>query len=97
MDPQDLDQETIHLEINVKSVNSRYLDTRIHIPKEYAKFEIEIKKHVAKSFRRGTVDIYVNRRKGEAFDQFEIVTRKSLAKKWHKAYKDLHKELKDGV
>jgi len=81
----------VEIEVTVRAVNGRFLETRTHMPREYLQFESEIKKRLQKKFARGTVDIFVIRsRKGFA----KVELRPEAAKAWLKAYKDLAKTLK---
>jgi uncharacterized protein (TIGR00255 family) len=89
-----LSSKDLDLELAVKSVNGRFLECRVHLPREYAPFEIDIKKKVSEIFRRGTVDIYVNRRLVDPSAQMGVVVNTNMAKKWLKAYRELAKELK---
>lgn len=82
----------LFLEITIKSVNNRYLETRFRLPKEYISFEMELKKIVPKYFERGSLDIYVTRMSGsQGF--YDIEVNSSLAKKWLKAYQILGHQL----
>lgn len=89
-----LTNRELDLEISIRSVNGRFLDCRIHLPREYASFEVEIKKRINQIFRRGTIDVYVNRKLLDRSRQMEVVVQKSMARKWLKAYRDLAKDLK---
>ncbi len=81
----------VEIEITVRAVNGRFLETRTHMPREYLPFESEIKKRLQKKFNRGTVDIFVVRRsKGIA----NVELRPEAAKAWLKAYQELAKTLK---
>lgn len=51
----------VEIEINIKSVNGRYLELRQHLPKKYISLEVEIQKIVKSKLSRGTVDIFVQR------------------------------------
>jgi uncharacterized protein (TIGR00255 family) len=82
------------IEVSIKSVNGRFLETRTNLPPEYLKFENEIKKRGANILRRGSVSIFVNRKKDPLKSFAEVTVRKDLAKKWMKALNDLSKELK---
>lgn len=52
--------ENIDLEIEIRSVNSRFLDLRIKQPYHLSFLEAEISKLVKKEIVRGKVDIYIN-------------------------------------
>lgn len=82
------------IDISLKSVNGRYLEVRTNIPPEYLKFEGEIKKSISRVFKRGTVTLFINRKKNPLYLKTNIVLKKNLAKKWHRALLELSKELK---
>ena len=50
------------LQVILKSVNGRFLETRFHLPKEFSIYEATLKKLLEGRVSRGTVDIYINRR-----------------------------------
>ena len=56
------DDDKLSLVVTLKSVNGRFLDIRPHMPRHYQSFESEIKKAISSEIRRGTVDLYVQRR-----------------------------------
>ncbi len=89
-----INSKEIDLELAIKSVNGRFLDCRVHLPREYAPFEIEIKKKITQLFKRGTVDVYINRRIVDPSQQINVIVNKNVARKWLKAYQELAKELK---
>lgn len=80
-------------EINVKTVNNRFLDLRIHLPRPYISIEPDIKKIVKRHFSRGTVDVYINRVAPCSMGSTKISTNIHLARKWLKAYKKLESSL----
>jgi uncharacterized protein (TIGR00255 family) len=47
--------------IEIKSVNQRFLDLKLSLPKEYAGWESEVRKIVQERVGRGRVEIYVGR------------------------------------
>ena len=47
--------------IEIKSVNQRFLDLKLSLPKEYAAWESEVRKLVQERVGRGRVEIYVGR------------------------------------
>ncbi len=49
------------LSVEVKSVNQRFLDLKLSLPKEYVVWEGEVRKFVQDRVGRGRVEIYVNR------------------------------------
>src|SRR4030067_2852344 len=79
------------ISVVIKSVNGRFLDSRFHLPKEYLHFETQLKKNISKLFRRGTVDIFVQRR-GES--KIKINFNKDIANKWVQGYRALSRSLR---
>jgi len=87
-----LETDKISLSCQIKSVNGRFLEIRLRMPREYSVLENEIKKIVAASLNRGSVDISIYRTlKGKAGD-VEVVPNVSLAKGWIKATQALSLE-----
>ncbi|MCM2280642.1 MAG: YicC family protein [Bdellovibrionaceae bacterium] len=84
----------LELDVTLKCVNGRFLETRFHMPREYGSFEAEFKRLIGERILRGTVDIYVARRPGPDSEAFDVQVHTPLAKKWLKAYQSLAKELK---
>jgi uncharacterized protein (TIGR00255 family) len=50
----------IDLQIEIKSVNSRYLDLRVYLPREINYYEAELRKTIASRLRRGAIDVRIN-------------------------------------
>ena len=75
----------------LRAVNGRYLEVRFHLPREYAGLEAEFKTTLSKTFSRGTLDVYVNRR--AVAERAEVSVNAPLAKEWLQAYARLGKEL----
>ena len=47
--------------IEIRSVNSRYFDCTVKMPRAYSAFEEKIKAHIQKNgISRGKVDVYIN-------------------------------------
>lgn len=46
--------------VDIKSVNHRYLEINLRLPKEFIKFEGEIKSLISKYVQRGKVDVYIS-------------------------------------
>jgi uncharacterized protein (TIGR00255 family) len=82
------------LDIQVKSVNGRFLDIRLHLPREYNSFETEIKKTVSQVFHRGTIDIYCGRKIHASSKQVALEINEDVAKLYVKSLKTLAKSLK---
>lgn len=52
-------KENIDCEIEIKSVNSRYLDLKVYLPRDLNFFETEIRKNLNLYLNRGSVDVRV--------------------------------------
>ncbi len=72
----------------VRSVNGRFLEVRVHLPREWAELEPEIRKMAQSQLSRGTVDLHVNRVRGTS-DQSHIEIDEKLATEWVHALKKL--------
>lgn len=82
------------IEVSLRSVNGRFLETRFHIPREYASFESDLKKILSKYFRRGTLDIFISRKLKPSAKSHQVVVNTDLAKSYANAYKKLQQSLK---
>lgn len=82
----------VELEVSIRAVNGRYLEIRLHLPREYAGMESDLKAVIGKRFSRGTLDVYVNRGKSDTIAAIAVNT--ELAKKWLEGYQKLGKALK---
>jgi len=80
--------DTMALSVEIKSVNHRFADINIKLPRFLAPFENEARKHVGKMVRRGKVDIYINQ---EALGEvsFEPVLNQPLAEAYNRVFRQL--------
>ncbi len=85
--------QDIELDVQVKSVNGRFLDIRLHLPREYNAFENEIKKMISGVFGRGTVDVYCARKIRASAKQVALEINEDVAKLYVKSLKGLAKKL----
>jgi uncharacterized protein (TIGR00255 family) len=85
---------TMSIEISVRSVNGRFLESRLHIPKEYFVFESEIRKRLSENLARGTVDLFISRKFKKKNSNAQISLNKNLAQKYFKSYVELARDLK---
>ncbi len=79
------------INVAVKAVNGRFLDVRIHLPREYASFESEIRAQLTKIFARGTVDVYINR--SNALAPASVAVNEVLAKAWVQSFRELARSM----
>mgnify|MGYP003477630470 FL=1 len=62
--------------LEMKSVNSRYLDVNIRLPKNLISLEEEIRKLINEKLSRGKVDVFINQKN---YDSSEGVAKLKLA------------------
>jgi uncharacterized protein (TIGR00255 family) len=84
----------VSVEVSIRSVNGRFLETRFHLPREFVSHEAELKKILGQSLLRGTVDVFVSRRVKNRSSKVELQVNSGLAKKYLSAYRQLSKDLK---
>lgn len=55
-----IEKELKKFTVDIRSVNGKFLDLNIRIPRQFMSFEDDIRKIVSKNISRGSVDIFVN-------------------------------------
>lgn len=55
-----ISRDNINLELEIKSINARFLDLRIFLPRELSFYETEIRRQIIKSISRGAIEVRVN-------------------------------------
>ncbi len=88
------DLKNFQLELNIKSVNGRFLELRFHMPKEYVAIESELRRLIPEYFSRGTIDIFCSRKVKVQNEVAGVEINYSLAEKIHKELTSLGKRLK---
>lgn len=81
------------IEVSIRAVNGRFLESRFHLPKLYYAFESDLKKKLSEYIKRGTVDVYISRKQKEQNVNGRIVINSKLAQDYLKAFKKLSKDL----
>jgi uncharacterized protein (TIGR00255 family) len=81
----------VELEVQIRSVNSRFLDLRFHLPREYLIFEADLKKAATRLVRRGCVDVFVQRRPNVEGRVVPVQFNKAQAKIWLESIASLKK------
>lgn len=77
--------ETLKFTVEMKSVNHRYLDSNVRIPKEYAFLDTSIRSELKKYLGRGKVDVFVTYEiLGEA--EYNLQFNEHLAQEYVDAY-----------
>ncbi len=87
-------QKDLSIEVSIRSVNGRFLDTRFHLPREFIPFEADLKKILGEKVLRGTVDVFVVRRNKAAQGSAEVRVNEGLAKKYLAAFQKISKSTK---
>ena len=86
--------EDLTIEVSLRAVNGRYLETRFHTPRLYYAFESELKKKLAATILRGTVDIYISRKLKSTGSSAKVVGNTQLASEYLKVFKKLSADLR---
>ena len=55
-----LDSQGLDVKVEMKSVNSRFIEVNIRMPRNYLSMEMELKRRLQEKVSRGKVDIFVN-------------------------------------
>lgn len=84
----------VSIEVSVRAVNGRFLETRFHLPRLYFSFESDLKKKLAQYAVRGTVDVYISRKVKATTFSGQLVVNTKLAQEYMKAFKKLSKDLR---
>jgi len=80
----------IMVSTEIKSVNNRYLDISLHIPKEIQEKELALKKQVQGKINRGKINIAIRVNKVDT-DQPEITINQQLARGYKKILDELRR------
>jgi len=86
------DQQT-NYRIEMRSVNHRFLDLKIRMPRDLMRLEPKIRKIISGSISRGSVDIFVIRDHQPGEEEAQLILNKPIAKKYHEILKTLSSEL----
>ena len=78
-------------QVEIKSVNHRYLDISVRMPREISYLEEIIKKEISKSILRGKIDVFINFN-NNSMEGKEIKINTNLAKEYIKELKKLAEE-----
>lgn len=79
------------LSVEIQSLNRKFLESSIYLPKEFAQLETEVKKQVASRISRGSVSVRVNIQTEEAVEHLlpDLSASKKLKALLEKRAKDL--------
>ncbi|MBM4269106.1 MAG: YicC family protein [Deltaproteobacteria bacterium] len=79
--------------VEVRSVNARFLELRIALPREHQNLEAELRQLVQKSIDRGRVDVAI-RREGKAERRAHVAVDLALAREVASAWRRVGRELR---
>lgn len=71
--------------IEMKSVNNRYLDINIRLPRQINALEDRVRKHISSKVSRGKIDVFINQEKFNQ-DDYKIIVDENIAKAYYEAY-----------
>lgn len=71
--------------IEMKSVNNRYLDINIRLPRQINSLEDKVRKFISSKVSRGKIDVFINQEKFNE-DDFKINVDEKIAKAYYDAY-----------
>jgi len=83
--------DKLEISIEVKSVNNRYLDCNIKLPRVYSSFEDMLKKKVQEVISRGKVDVFITIDSSKA-DDIEIKINRPLVEAYVNAMRTIAQE-----
>jgi uncharacterized protein (TIGR00255 family) len=78
------------LNVEVRSVNQRFLDLKLNVPREYGPFEPDLRRTVSGAIERGRVEVHVSRTLPPRSSG--IALQKDVAAAYIKGWKQLQKE-----
>ena len=84
-------EQTLHdrkITVELRSVNNRYLDCSVRMPRLYLFAEDAIKTKVQQSISRGKVDVFITL-DSSAAEQLKVTVNRSVADGYHSALKEL--------
>lgn len=87
-----LKSENYMIKVEVKSVNSRYLELNLRVPKDFMAIEDKIRQIIKSKLKRGKVDLYLSYDVTSP-DLQELSLNKDLAKAYYRDMEDLRKML----
>jgi uncharacterized protein (TIGR00255 family) len=79
--------------VEIRSVNQRFLDVKLGLPREFAAWERELRQRVAAVASRGRVEVQVTRVMAGGRRRYRVSARTELARAWVAAARRLGREL----
>ena len=84
----EFNKESFNVTLEIKSVNNRYCDIIIKMPKKLNAFEDRIKNKIKAKLSRGRIDVYINLDESE-YDNYEVTPNFDILDKYVKVYKEI--------
>lgn len=75
-------------QVEIKSVNNRYLDINIRLPRQFNALEDNVRKYITSRLSRGKIDVYINQEKISE-DDVNISVDEQVAKSYYDAFTTL--------
>ena len=89
-----LETKDFKIEVSMKSINSRFLETKFYSPPCYFNLESELHKKITQNFKRGFFSVRINRFPQKLQFPISLKWDEEQAKKWKNLYQNLSKKLK---
>lgn len=86
--------QALALEISIRSVNGRFLETKFALPPEYMSLETQLKSALQKKWSRGSITVHISRHVTSQAYHTEIRVDVERALQWMNAYRNLGKGIK---
>lgn len=80
--------EAFDVTLEIKSVNNRYCDIIVKMPKKLNVFEDRIKNKIKTKLSRGRIDVYINLEE-KAYDNYEVLPNFEILDKYVKTYQEI--------
>lgn len=80
-------------EFQVKTINNRFLEVRLRLPREFQNLEMELRKLTSQNFDRGTIEISLQKVTSSQSAAPKIAIHLDLAKSWQSAVEKMSREL----
>lgn len=88
----ELDSSTGKLTVEIRSVNHRYGEIFVKLPRLYMPYENDVKKAVGQKLKRGKIEVFIQRDEASAGEELPVVNLE-LAKGYHQAFSRIITEL----
>lgn len=90
--------EAFDITLEIKSVNNRYCDIIVKMPKKLNVFEDRIKNKIKEHLSRGRIDVYINLDE-KSYDNYEVTANFDILDKYVNVYREIKNryEIKDDV